>query len=219
MVDTGREEAGVAPQKMPAFSTAQPAYARRLRRLQGAWWKRIVPVQAPYRRHMRRLKLGRVLDIGCGTGRNLGHLGGAGIGIDHNASLVETARARGLEAYTPDEFGVSVHAQPAVFDSLLYSHILEHMAFAEAGQLLKEYVPFLRPGGRVVVITPQERGYTSDPTHIEFMDFDKVRRLAESAGLRVIQAYSFPLPRWVGKVFPYNEFVVIARLPAPESRT
>jgi SAM-dependent methyltransferase len=215
MVDKGREEAGVAPENVPAFSTAQPAYARRLQRLQGTWWKRIVPVQAPYRRHIRRLRLGRLLDIGCGTGRNLVHVGGAGIGIDHNASLVEIARAGGLEAYTPDEFRLSAHAQPAEFDSLLYSHILEHMSFGEAQQLLKDYLPFLRLGGRVVMITPQERGYASDPTHVEFMDFGKVVRLADGAGLRVVQTYSFPLPRWVGKVFPYNEFVVIARLPGP----
>jgi 2-polyprenyl-3-methyl-5-hydroxy-6-metoxy-1,4-benzoquinol methylase len=199
---------------MPGRSTTDPAYARRLLRLQGAWWKKILPVQAPYRWHLRRLRLGRVLDVGCGSGRNLGHLSNLGVvGVDHNASLVKAARERGFVAYTPDEFRTSEFARPATFDSLLFAHVLEHMPFTDAAELLRQYLPYLRPGGRVVMITPQERGYASDPTHIEFMDFEKVRRLSNRMGLRVSRSYSFPLPRWMGRLFSYNEFVVVAALP------
>ena len=193
-------------------STGTEEYADRLKRLASVWWKRILPVQAPYRWHIRRLRLGKTLDVGCGAGRNLEHLGGRGVGVDHNASLVRTARARGFEAFTPEEFRSSPRADPGSYDSLLFAHVLEHMTGAEAKALVDSYVPFLRSGGRVVMVTPQERGFAADPTHIDFMDFEHIRSLCAQAGLEVVHSYSFPLPRWTGKFFPYNEFVVIARL-------
>ena len=53
-------------------STETAAYRDRLVNLSGAWWKRLVPVQAPYRFNVRRLCPGLTLEIGCGIGRNLG---------------------------------------------------------------------------------------------------------------------------------------------------
>jgi hypothetical protein len=35
--------------------------------------------------------------------------------------------------------------------------------------------------------------------------------LSEALGLGVARQYSFPLPRFAGKVFTYNEFVTVAR--------
>jgi SAM-dependent methyltransferase len=195
-------------------STASEAYASRLKRLAGVWWKRVLPVQAPYRWHVRRLRLGRTLDVGCGAGRNLEHLGGYGVGVDHNPSLVQIARERGLDAYTPEDFLASPRAKRAWYDSLLFAHVLEHMTGPEAQSLLELYLPYLRDRGRPVVFTPQERGFATDPTHVEFMDFDRVRGLCRSVGLHIERSYSFPLPRWAGRFFPYNEFVVIARIPS-----
>jgi SAM-dependent methyltransferase len=197
----------------PAATNSQE-YAERLRRLEGAWWKKILPVQAPYRWHIRRLRLGWTLDVGCGAGRNLEHLRGRGIGVDHNPSLVRTARARGLEAFSPEEFLSSPRADRGSYDSLLFAHVLEHMSGTEAKALVDSYLPFLRPGGRVVVFTPQERGFAADPSHVEFLDFERIRALCAQSGLRVERSYSFPLPRWAGRFFPYNEFVVVARYPA-----
>ncbi|MBV9592170.1 MAG: hypothetical protein JO147_00020, partial [Actinobacteria bacterium] len=54
--------------------TKDAAYTERLIDLQTVWWKRLLPVQAPYRYNMRRLPLGHTLDIGCGIGRILEHL-------------------------------------------------------------------------------------------------------------------------------------------------
>jgi len=69
----------------------------------------------------------------------------------------------------------------------------------------------LRAGGQVVVLTPQEAGFRSDSTHVEYMDFDKVEAVLRETGLEVERRYSFPLPRLAGAVFKYNEFVTIAR--------
>jgi SAM-dependent methyltransferase len=189
------------------------AYAERLERLAGARWKRWLDVQAPYRWHLRRLRLGRVLDVGCGIGRNLAHLGGRGVGVDPNPHVVERARGRGLVAYTPEAFAAAPEAAPESFDALLFSHVLEHMAFAEAAALVRGHLPYLRPGGRAVLITPQEAGFASDPTHVTFLDFAALAALVAEVGLRGESAYSFPFPRPVGRLFRYNEFVCLARRP------
>jgi SAM-dependent methyltransferase len=199
---------GSAP--APSRTTAETAYADRLVSLQGARWKQVVDVQAPYRWNLRRLRLGRTLDVGCGIGRNLHNLGGTGVGVDHNADAVAVARERGYEAYTTAEFAASKAAEAGAFDSVLFAHVLEHMTRNEATDLVRAYLPYVRRGGRVVMITPQERGFRTDATHVELLDFDALAAIAGELGLTVSRRYSFPFPREAGRVFPYNEFVVVA---------
>lgn len=165
--------------------------------------------------HLQALQLGLVLDIGCGLGRNLINLGGSsqGIGIDHNPYSVEVAQSRGLIAFTPEEFQRSSYANLAGFDSLLLSHVAEHMRSKEAISLLNEYLCYLKPGGRVVLITPQIAGYRSDRTHVEFVDFHLATMILNKCGLRVSKQYSFPLPQLLGKVFKYNEFITLGVKP------
>jgi SAM-dependent methyltransferase len=200
----------VAPNSS-AESTEGDDYTRRLQAKADVWWKRLLPTQAPYRWNLRRLNLGRTLDIGCGVGRNLAHLGASGIGVDHNSSSVQACRDRGLEAYTVEDFFASGRARPHSFDSGLVAHVLEHIAESEAHEVMYRYLPFVRDGGRLVFITPQERGFASDETHVRFIGFAESADFARALGLGVELQYSFPLPRAAGRAFTYNEFVTVAR--------
>lgn len=200
-------------------SSLDDRYAQRLLRKQTAWWKRLFDVQAPYRWNVRRLRPGFTLDIGCGIGRNLAHLAGQSIGVDPNEHAVAAARERGLPAYTPAEFRRTEYCRPERFDTLLVAHVCEHLCAADARQVLEEYLPLVRRGGRAILITPQEAGYGSDPTHVQFVDFAALRALVEALGMTVEREYSFPFPRWVGRMFTYNEFVVIAKRPDGDSPT
>jgi SAM-dependent methyltransferase len=194
-------------------STEGLAYTRRLQRHGGAGWKRLLNVQAPYRWNVRRLDLGFTLDVGCGIGRNLGHLDGNGVGVDHNAASVAVAREAGFTAFVVDEFFDSEYAKPDRFDSILAAHLVEHVQEPQAKEIVGSYLPYVRSGGKVVLITPQERGYASDATHVRFAGFDEVAALCTEVGLTVDRQYSFPFPRFAGKVFTYNEFVTVARKP------
>jgi SAM-dependent methyltransferase len=196
----------------PSFTKGDD-YTGHLERLASVWWKRLLDVQRPYRMHLQRLRLGFVLEVGCGIGRNLVNLGGQGVGVDHNADSVARARERGLTAFVPEEFRASPHAVPGRFDALLVAHVLEHMRFEEAAALLREYLPYVRAGGRAVLITPQEAGFRSEASHVEFMDLAVLDRLARAVGLAPQSGYSFPFPRLAGKVFKYNEFVLVAQRP------
>ena len=194
------------------MSTEGADYTARLKRLSSQGWKTRVDVQLPYRWNLRRLTPGRVLDVGCGLGRNLLHLGGNGVGIDHNPSSVEAARAAGLTAYLPEDFHQSLHARPHGYDALLLAHVLEHVDAQAADDLMTDYLPFIRPGGRVILITPQERGFATDATHVRWVDAERSQQHLLAHGLLLDRHYSFPFPRAAGKVFPYNEFVVTGRL-------
>ena len=194
-----------------AESTTESAeYAQRLTQLESVWWKRWLDVQRPYRWNLRRMRPGYTLDVGCGIGRNLSHIDGQGVGVDHNMTAVATCRSKGFVAFTPDDFLQSEYNRPARFDSLLCSHVVEHMTIDEATTMLRDYLPTVRPGGKVILITPQERGFRSDHTHVAFADFSYLDELIEKLGLVRRSRRSFPFPRVAGKVFTYNEFVVVA---------
>ena len=188
-------------------------YAKRLQQLQQARWKQILDVQRPYRWNLERLCSGRVLEVGCGIGRNLKNLrrlASAPVGVDTNPESIRIAREQGFEAYTLKEFLDSAASAPESFDTLLLSHVLEHVTFEECSQLLDSYLPLLTPGGRVVIECPQEAGYPLDPTHIRWVDFDEARRQCEDKGLTVTRQYSYPFPRWAGPAFIYNQFETLA---------
>ena len=191
--------------------TATDAYTARLLRPEQTWWKRALDVQRPYRHFFQGLALGRVLDIGCGVGRMLSWADPGSVGLDHNPHSVRAARDRGLCAYLPDEFLTSPDATLAGFDTIVLGHVLEHLTAEQGADLLRTYLPFLRPGGGVFVITPQEAGYRSDSTHVTFLDLDAVSGILASIGVHVELARSFPFPRVVGRLFKYNEFVTLGR--------
>ncbi len=194
--------------------TRDPAYADRLQALPEVWWKRHLDVQRPYRWNLRRQRLGRTLDVGCGVGRNLAMLDAASIGVDHNVQAVERCRELGLQALTTEEWQVSDVRQEESFDGILLAHVLEHIDDSAWEGLLDDYLPYLRPGGKVFFICPQERGYASDSTHVRFTDGDDLLDIARRVGL-VPQGswFSFPLPRFTGRLFTYNEFCLLARKP------
>jgi 2-polyprenyl-3-methyl-5-hydroxy-6-metoxy-1,4-benzoquinol methylase len=188
--------------------STDPAYATRLANLEGRWWKQFVP--NPYAWHIRHVCQGRVLDVGCGIGRCLHFLDGRGVGVDPNAAAVDIARRRGLEAYTPQE--LEDLESESTFDTLLSSHVLEHLEAPDAVELLRTWLPRIRVGGCAVLICPQERGQRSDATHVRFMGEQQLRELADEVGLTEVVVRSFPLPRRFGRLWTHNESVLVGRV-------
>ncbi|MGV1008888.1 MAG: class I SAM-dependent methyltransferase [Dermatophilaceae bacterium] len=196
------------------MSTDGREYAERLRAKQHVWWKRTLDVQRPYRHNLRRQHLGRTLDVGCGIGRQLAMLDPGSVGVDHNPHAVAVAREAGHPAYTVEEFLASLHARPGEFDSMLLAHVVEHLQRDDALALVRSYLPFVRPGGKVMFVCPQEVGYRSDDTHVRFYDGDDLVDLAVELGLHPGRWWSFPFPRLAGKVFVYNEVNLVSTVPA-----
>ena len=128
-------------------ATRSQEYAERLIRLQTAGWKRWLDVQAVFRWNLQRLEPGFTLDIGCGIGRTLLHLGGGGVGVDANPHCVAPQGARDHRLHAG---GISASAEfnrEGRFDTLLLAHVAEHMTEDDTVALLREYEPSLKRTG------------------------------------------------------------------------
>jgi SAM-dependent methyltransferase len=96
---------------------------------------------------------GRMLDVGCGSGSALKlaqELGWDAEGVDFDPQAVDAARRKGLSVRIgslPNQ-----HYSDESFDLVLMSHVLEHVH--EPLHTLAEIHRVLRPGGTLVVITP-----------------------------------------------------------------
>jgi 2-polyprenyl-3-methyl-5-hydroxy-6-metoxy-1,4-benzoquinol methylase len=201
-------------------NTADSGYADRLESLTHKRWKVILDVQRPYRWNLKRLNPGITLDVGCGVGRHLVNLPHGSVGIDFNEHSVSKAKSSGYDAYTPDDFfsDEKYKDRQPKFDSILLSHVLEHLTLEESHDVLSTYLPYLKKGGRVIVICPQEKGYASPPkghakgeAHVTFLDSVGIQNILRNLSLGIEAAYSFPFPRRMGKIFRHNETVVVGK--------
>jgi 2-polyprenyl-6-hydroxyphenyl methylase/3-demethylubiquinone-9 3-methyltransferase len=98
----------------------------------------------------------RVLDLGCGAGRFVAALTGAGadaVGVDVAEAALERARAvaPGADVRLLEPDG-SIPLEHGSVDLVWCSEVLEHVA--DVGYLLAEVRRVLRPGGRLLVTVP-----------------------------------------------------------------
>jgi SAM-dependent methyltransferase len=137
---------------------------------------------------------GRVLEIGCGTGRLLAETDArVRIGIDVSAVMARQARQRGLAVALAD-----AHALPfasEAFDAVLAGKGV--FRYLDYGRGFAECARVLRPGGRLGVHQYSALTWTprhllgpkpaAEPLHVE--DLDELRGPARRAGLRCEQGY------------------------------
>lgn len=116
----------------------------------------------------------RVLDVGVGTGYTTGHLPGA-VGIDLSSHMLERARYEG--ALVRANFEHPPFREQA-FDTIVFAGSLYYLTDAATG--LRTAAGLLRPGGRVVILSPAT-GLLAPFVRI-FSEADYVR-LARDAGL------------------------------------
>jgi 2-polyprenyl-3-methyl-5-hydroxy-6-metoxy-1,4-benzoquinol methylase len=105
----------------------------------------------------------RALDVGCGSGVVAAHLAGYGaevLGVDGNPAAIayaqETFRREGL-AFTAalvDE----LELRPASWDRVYCLELIEHLYPGQAASLLEHLREITRPGGTLLLTTPNYRG-------------------------------------------------------------
>jgi len=100
---------------------------------------------------------GRVLDVGCGDGGFLYRMylkGWSVVGLDFDKDAIEAAREQygefGLEFLQTDL--TSARFSDNSFDAVTMNHVIEHVS--QPTELLAEVRRVLKPGGRLVSITP-----------------------------------------------------------------
>jgi 2-polyprenyl-3-methyl-5-hydroxy-6-metoxy-1,4-benzoquinol methylase len=101
----------------------------------------------------------KLLDVGFGNGAFLELAKGAGwevYGVDFDAIVVKSARARGFDVRLGDIDAFS--DMPGYFDFITLSHVIEHVHDPRA--VVKQINRLLKPGGRVWIETPNFESYS-----------------------------------------------------------
>jgi len=109
----------------------------------------------------------KVVDLGCGDGDFVELLAESGIealGVDSDPVACQAARERGISVVCEDVF-TYVEGLPAEeLDGVFASHLVEHLHYEQVLRLFELTFRALRPGGVVVVTTPNVRALVS---HLE----------------------------------------------------
>lgn len=151
--------------------------------------------------HLEDLPPGRLLEIGCGHGHFLAEAAASGwdaLGLDFDPKAIEVAKRRpGVQARVGDP--ATLDAPEASFDAVLMNNVIEHVP--DAVQVLATCHRMLRPGGRLVVLTPNfaslgRRCYGSDwrgleiPRHLQVFTAGSLASAAVQAGFSQPHVFS-----------------------------
>jgi 2-polyprenyl-3-methyl-5-hydroxy-6-metoxy-1,4-benzoquinol methylase len=148
---------------------------------------------------------GSVLDVGCGNGERLELLKGLGWkvrGVDFDRRAVEAAKLKGLDADCGDLPAVGYQANS--FDAVISSHVLEHVP--NPRQMVAECARVLKPGGRIVLVTPNADSFglryygrcwrgLEPPRHLHIFSRSALDRVICDAGLSIIRSKTMLAPQ------------------------
>lgn len=155
----------------------------------------------------------RVLDVGCSSGylaRPLVERGCTVVGVEQDAAAAEAAREVCAEVLVGDAETLELPFEPGSFDVVLCGDLVEHLRDPE--RFLARVRPFLRPGGLLVLTTPNvanwavrvgllfgrwrytERGIL-DRTHLHLFTRATLVETLARAGYRVVELdFTVPVP-------------------------
>ena len=139
---------------------------------------------------------GPCLDLGCGRGVWMELLRAEGFeaqGVDLNAAAVDEARIKGLQVQERDALEW-LRAQPDNSALLVTAfHLMEHVPFALRLALVTECQRVLRPGGMLIMETPNPENiwvathtFHHDPTHSQPLTPDSLEFLVNYCGLETV---------------------------------
>ena len=173
--------------------------------------------ERPHGGHAKLLRLvgegKRVLDIGCSSGylaRPLVARGCTVVGIEQDAAAAEEARAVCADVLVGDAETMELQFEPESFDVLLCGDLIEHLR--DPSSFLIRVRPFLRPGGRLVLTTPNVANWANrlgllvgrwrytdrgilDRTHLHLFTRATLVETLARAGYRVVELdFTVPVP-------------------------
>ncbi len=145
----------------------------------------------------RLLQAGPVLDLGCGRGEALALLQAEGVecrGVDPSSAMVRHCREQGLGVDRNDALTALVRTEPASMGGVISFHVIEHLAPEDIERLVRLAFAALRPGGILVLETPNPlsvavtaRSFWLDPTHKRPVHPEALAACYEQAGFTGIE--------------------------------
>lgn len=143
----------------------------------------------------------RILDLGCGPGRDLKTftaLGHSAVGVDGSAEFVRMAQAwSGCEVWQQDFVQLDLPA--AEFDGIFANASLFHVPSAALPDVLRRLHAALKPGGVLFSSNPRgdNREGWNGPRYGSYYDYETWERYLTAAGFEALSHYYRPpgLPR------------------------
>lgn len=139
-----------------------------------------------------------VLDLGCGRGdwlELLREAGLAGIGVDLNRDNVEDCRRRGLVVLSSDVLAYLRSLAEGSMGAITAMHVVEHLPFEAWIALIKEAHRVLRPGGVLILETPNPENvqvgscnFWCDPTHLKPLPPVMLEYFVQASGFDPVRA-------------------------------
>ena len=181
-----------------------------------------------------------ILDLGCGRGEWLELLrdeGSQARGVESNRAMIDSQRDRNLEIVQADALAYLRGLPENSLRAVTAFHLIEHIGLAELIDLLDEINRVLRPGGLLIVETPNPKNlvvgacnFYSDPTHHKPLFPETLEFIVKHRGfVRTQLQYLHPvegspfqdsseaaqaLNSWL---FSARDFAIVAWKPAPET--
>lgn len=154
-----------------------------------------------------------VLDVGCSSGYLSAPVAASGarvVGVELDPEAAEAARAFCEEVVVGDVESIELPFEPASFDAIVCGDLVEHLR--DPGATLARLRPLLRPGGRLVLSTPNvanwamrlsllggrwrytDRGIL-DRTHAHLFTRKTLSETVDGAGYRILELdHTAPVP-------------------------
>ena len=138
-----------------------------------------------------------IIDIGCGRGEWLELLKDAGlctIGLDLNGTMIKICKDRGLNVIQDEALSYLTGLSDASMGAVTGFHLIEHYGFEFLIKLLEEILRVLKPGGLVILETPNPNNvlvgscnFYLDPTHNKPLPSSLIKLVLESRGFNKVK--------------------------------
>jgi 2-polyprenyl-3-methyl-5-hydroxy-6-metoxy-1,4-benzoquinol methylase len=144
---------------------------------------------------------GPVLDVGCGRGTFLELLRNKQIeayGVDTSPGAIETCHQKGFRHVEQGDALTYLSDVREQFTGIYCGHVIEHMTSAEVHQFLRLAWQALKPGGRLLVVTPNpldlrviSEYFWLDTTHVRPYPLRLLENMLKNAEFNSVSGSSF----------------------------